>query len=435
MFFTWRFVIGCFFYTLLFALFPNQPLIGYGLILFVLLGLLDGWLTLREPPLVVRRILPGSVYRFASFPVQLEIVNPGRFPKTVTLKDEPPFELHVAKPGNEQRTMIAPGATELISSYQVIAIKRGLFQFGNVNIKFSGRLGLFNQTVRIVGKQSIKVLPDLVKIFSEGLARPIGAEFEGFQRRRIFGVGGEFAQLREFVAGDDIRKINWKVTAHMRKPIVNQFEPEKAQNVFLIFDTGRLLYDQIDETTSRLDFILDSAILLAYNILQAGDLVGALSFANEVQRFLAPGKGVKHLQLFVEQFYALTSQMVESDYREAFQFWSYRANKRSLLFVYTDLVDPESSRELIGQLKILRRNHIVVCVLLQQPGYERIANETIHDEMTAFRKGIAFELFSARERLKQLLRNEGIRIIETTTEDIHQVVVEHYRFLKSQGMF
>jgi uncharacterized protein (DUF58 family) len=432
MYFTWTFIILIFGYAIAFIFLPFWTYLGLGLLCVLILWLIDCLVTLKQPKVQVERLYPSPVYQNQSARVELVITNPLRRPLRVYLKDEPPFEVRVS--GSEGRLTI-PARQTVSFTYEIASPKRGVFSFGNVNFKLTGELLLYKIQYKVFLPQELKVYPVLAKVGAYRFDKLIASQNEGIHKTRLMGLGGELSKLREFVSGDDYRKINWKVTAHVGKPFINEYEPEKDQNVFLLFDTGRVLFDQANETTSRFDRILDSAILLAYNILGHGDMVGALSFHYKIGRYLPVGKGIRQMQLFVSTFFDLEALMLESDYRAAFHFWQTQNKKRSLLFVYTDIIDKESSKDLIKHLMVFSRQHLVVCVILKKRYLVELAESPIRDEKGAYQKGVALELLKERDHLKRMLRNQGIAVLEVDYENIQQTVVEHYLFLKETGRF
>jgi Uncharacterized conserved protein (some members contain a von Willebrand factor type A (vWA) domain) len=431
MFFSWYFIGLLCVLAIAVRVFPGWYL-WYVLAILLLLWLVDLWLTLKRPKLTARRGVTDPLYQDRESTVRVTITNPGKRAVKLVAKDEPPFAL---KAPNCQGRFWVPAGQEKWFDYSVMAPRRGVFEFGNLNLRITGNLQLFCHPVTIKMRQELRVYPNLEKIFSGRLTRLVGSDAAGSHRLKQLGMNGELAELKEYTAGDDYRKMNWKVTAHRGKLFINEYEPEKDQNVYLIFDTGRLLFDQVNQDASRLDHILDAAILLAFHIQERGDMVGALSFNCKVAAFIPVGRGNSHLQKMISQLFNMQAVMVESDYRGAFNFWQSKVNKRSLIFIYTDLLDSESSKELIDHLKILSRHHLVVCVLSRQNTLDRLADTVISDEKSAFLKGTALELLKERALLIRSLTGYGIQVLEVNPANIRQSVVDHYNYLKNRGLF
>ncbi|HBF36627.1 MAG TPA: hypothetical protein DDW50_04835 [Firmicutes bacterium] len=431
MVFTWYFIGLLFGLAVAAFLWPGWYL-GYGLLALFIAWFGDRWLTLKQPRFIARREFKNPSYQNQPSEVQIFLANSSGQSISVLVKDEPPF---VVKAPECQGTIKIPAHEEKNFIYSMISPLRGVFDFGDLNLRRDGRLHLFAYQVKIPLKQELKVYPDLAKLFNGALAGLTGSDAGMRRRLKQPGASGELAQLREYTHGDDYRKINWKVTAHRGKPFINEFEPEKDQNVYLILDTGRMLFDPITSNTSRLDHILDSAILLAFNIQEYGDRVGALSFHSRIERFLPVGKGKSHLQKLINQLFDVQAVMVESDYRSAFNFFQGQVNKRSLIFVYTDLLDNESSKELISYLQIISRHHLVICVLSRQNSLESLLEIPITDEQSAYLKGTVLELEKERGLMVKSLNNYGIKVLEVNPSNIRQSVIEHYNYLKRQDLF
>lgn len=430
---TWFFILLLSCVAVTFYLFPSAWLagvIGLGGI-----GLLWGWDFWQTKGLGPsgRRRAEGPAYQNRPFSILVEVHNPFGWPLQLEVKDEPPFAVKTLS-SPRVRLTIAPGEWGRFS-YEILPPRRGLFEFGRINLRYAGRWRLYCRQISLTGRQQLKVYPDLSTIDADRLAVAAGSGLAGRQALRGVGIGGQLTQLREFNPGDDYRKINWKVTAHTGKFILNQFQPEQDQSVYVLLDAGRMLYDQLSPVQSRFDYILDSAVLLAYNIVNQGDLVGAMSFGERVERFIPPGKGIGHLRRIIAELFDREARMVESDYREAFRLLQSKLNKRSLLFVYTDFTDAESSKALLGYLKVLARNHLVVCVVLVQDYLIDSIHQPIFREKDAYLKATAFALLREREKLKQILTGFGIKILEVSRDGVKKTVAQHYLLLKRKGLF
>ncbi|NLW10351.1 MAG: DUF58 domain-containing protein [Firmicutes bacterium] len=464
MYITWAFLALLLLYGAFFLFFPFRGVLLLSFLIFLGLYGLDLLLTRRRASRekkvpAAKRSFKNPVYLGEVCRVEVRVENP--FPRMlrVRVQDEPPHDLPAAGrkdegagpgvtgtgtgtvtgTGRGKRTGYArlsvPPRGSAAFAYELLPDKRGTFPFGRINLEYPGVLGLYSHRHVIGREESLRVYPDLAAL-NDHLRRILpGATPTAAYYRKLGDAGREFWQLREFLPGDDYRKINWKVTAHVGKPILNEYRPERDQSVYLFFDTGRLLYDRLHGKTTRLDHILDSAFILAYSILEQGDQIGGISFNQRVERFLPAGKGIRHLRLFLEKFYDLQAVMKESNYRAAFHFWQQRVKKRSLLFVYTDIVDAESSRELAEHLSLLARNHLVVCVLLPHPYLDRTAAGPVTSIDQLYKKGVALELRLERERLRKLLTGRGVKVLTTDAESIRRSAAQHYLFLKNKGLF
>ncbi len=404
-------------------------------VLFLILCLawaVDAWRTLKQPTPSVIREYPNPTYQNQIATVSLTVTNHLSRSLRILIKDEPPFEVNTEQ--NSGWLQISPKESSSFQ-YTFYPPKRGRFNFGNVNLKYTGSWRLFCRQIKSPLTEEIMIYPNLEKIFAKSRGKKINSPEEGIHYQKQRGTSGELSQLREYTSGDDYRMINWKVSARQARPILNEFAPEKDQNVFLLFDTGRLLFNQVSASASLLDQVVDSAILLAYQVLTRGDLLGALSFNCKIEQFLPAGKGLRQLHLFISKFFSLEAQMVESDYHQAFNFWRNRVKKRSLIFIYTELLDLESSKELIKHLQLLRQQHLVVCVLAREENYQKFLEIPVNNEKNAYLKGVVLELLAERKLMKEQLVNSGIKILEIASSDLRQSVAQYYQYLKTHNLF
>ena len=207
---------------------------------------------------------------------------------------------------------------------------------------------------------------------------------------RAPGASTEFERLRDYVPDDEFRRINWKATARRGQPIVNQFEAERSQNLVILLDAGRSMAalaeargrgqcldgderDDLDAGLTQLDYALNAALLLAYVASMRGDRVALLAYADDVRAFVPPQRGRRALLATVQTLYNLRAEPVEPDHGRAFDFLGKRNLRRSLVVLFTDLADRESSTSLASHVLRAARHHLVVCVTLGDPNVRRPA--------------------------------------------------------------
>lgn len=430
--FTWIFLMIVYINAGLLWFFPIYPTI-LGLPLLFLFCLADLVITRRsQPPGVERQVMP-VYYQEKAGRISLVFTNPRRFSLRLRFQDGTPWEVKVNERQNRGVVKIPPRGLVSVS-YEFIPEKRGRFTFGAIHIRYSGLLRLFVRSQRVDLGGELRVYPSLNRIDS-ALYGNVRSEREGAHLSRAFSLSGEFTELREFVPGDDYRKVNWKVSAHLGKPVVNEFEPERDQNAFVFIDSGRVLYDQRGEAGSRLDFIVDSVLLLANSILTHRDQAGLMAFNWKVQRYIPPGKGASQMKEFMTGLFDLRAEMVESDYAAAFNYWTNRNNKRSLIFIYTDFTDQETAREILGYLRMIARRHLVVCVVLRRTALYTYLEKPMEKEADAYLKGVALELLQERRGIIKQLQESGVRVLEAEGEEVGRCVAEHYIYLKRRGLF
>ena len=203
------------------------------------------------------------------------------------------------------------------------------------------------------------------------------------------GASAEFERVREYLPDDEFRRMNWKATARRGHPMVNQFETERSQNLVLLLDAGRAMaalaeaapdddFGDLAPGLSKLDYALNTALLLAYVGSVRGDRVALLAYADDVRTFVPPQRGRRALLSTVQALYNLRAEAVEPDHGRALEFLARRNLRRSLVVHFTDLIDRESSSTLAAHLVRAARHHLVVCVTLGDPNVRRPAVASAH---------------------------------------------------------
>jgi uncharacterized protein (DUF58 family) len=311
--------------------------------------------------------------------------------------------------------------------------RRGRERGGAFAVDTGGPLGLGVRRARLELPWDTVVYPPLVSVrLRASVSQAQRRREQGITPVRQLGEGRLFESLREWVAGDDLRHIDWKATAKRGKVITREYEAERRQQVLLVLDTGRLLTAEIGGL-SRLDYVVRAALELAYTAVQHDDNVGVMAFADGVQHFVAPQRGRLGLKRVLDVLAVLEPTLVEPDYPGAFRYLAARNRKRALTVLFTDVIDRSASDALVANVATLRPRHLPLAVTLRNPELDDVAAlrpPTTHD---AFRKAAAEELLRAREDALGHLRRAGVLVLDVPPARAAQAVVASYLELKRRG--
>ncbi|HYR11908.1 MAG TPA: DUF58 domain-containing protein, partial [Longimicrobium sp.] len=253
----------------------------------------------------------------------------------------------------------------------------------------------------------------------------------GFRAVRQRGEGGSFESLREYVRGDDPRTVDWKASARRGNLIVRQFELERRQNVMIAIDAGRLMTQKVGER-ERLDYALTAALLLADVARVHDDAVGLLVFSDKVEAFIPPARN--SVSRLAEALGEVHARMVEPNYPAAFTYLSKQVRKRSLLVLFTDLIDPLASAAVVSQLSRAADRHLPLAVAIRNPDLEAAASLTATDEASVYRRAAAEELLQARAAALAAMQRAGVLVADTRPGDAVPAVVNRYLDVKRRGM-
>lgn len=320
---------------------------------------------------------------------------------------------------------LAPGGGCEIA-YAVDARRRGRVGLGPITLRVAGPLGLALRQIRFPSERRLAVVPGIEHIRRYELLAVVGRLRElGLRPTRWRGAGTSFAGLREYASGEDLRRIDWKASARRGKWISRDYEVERSQNVLLVLDAGRRMTAEL-EGRPRFEYAIPAALLLAHVAGLNGDRVGLLVFSNRVHRFLPPVRGPAAERAIVEALTTVEPELVEPDYPGAFRYLSARARRRSLVVLFTDVIDELASQSLVHQILALPRHHLVLAVALKNPELEAWARARPEGAEDAFRKGAAEEMLHARAQALARMERAGVAVADVLPAEATPEAVNRY---------
>jgi len=205
-------------------------------------------------------------------------------------------------------------------------------------------------------------------------ARLIRAGFAGDYHSAFHGRGIEFSQVREYLPGDDIRAIDWNVTARSGVPHVKEFIEERDLTILVAVDvSGSMAFGSID--WRKIDIAAELAAVFAFSAVQNSDRVGLLLFADSIRSFLPPRRGRSHAQVIVRGAVdaAMRGCSGSADFETAVMFLDRVAVKRAVVIVISDFLDSDFEKP----LRRLNRRHDVVAITIGDPREERFPDRGV----------------------------------------------------------
>lgn len=414
------------------ALLLNSSLtifILYNLVCAALL-LIDYFISDGEDFIEVKRAGEEKLSIYEKEQISFELYNKNHYPMYFELKDEVP-DLYFKAYDKIMRGTVQPHEKKLFS-YYVTPMKRGTYVFKNLHIRYEGKLKLCTKTIVADLTREYKIYPNLKNLRKYRLSITNNRIFKQGQRNmRMLGRGTSFESLREYVYGDEYRKINWKATARENKPIINLYEPEKNQHVHILIDTGRPMSYTI-RGYRKLDMVVNTALVLSDIINQNGDQSALLLFNTEVSSMITPGKGAEHREKMLEALYHIDGTNQTSNYDDAFFYLKKKERHRSIVFLFTDFETVEEAEDMLKVLPIISRNNIVVIVLIRNESLEEIGSRQVKNKDDLFNKGVALELLDERHKIISLLNKRGVFCTECEAEKLEFTVINKYIQVKNR---
>ncbi len=317
-------------------------------------------------------------------------------------------------------------------TYSIHPNRRGEYQWGDLQVRQLGTLGLAWRDWKIPAKQKATVYPDLIGL--RELSLRLTLENSGAMRQaRKLGNGTEFAELREYRTGEDIRLIDWKATARRDRPVVRVLEPEQEQTLFILLDRGRLMTARVSGLP-RFDWGLNAVLSLAMAGLSRGDKVGVAVFDREVTTWIPPERGTNHLTKLVDRLTPIHPVLLEPDYLGAVTKVITQQTRRALVVVITDLVDVIASSELLGAMMRLTPRYLPFCVTLNDPIVTQIAHSPTNKTKDIYCRAVALDLLAQRQVAFARLRQRGVLVLDAPCDRVSTELVDRYLQLKSRNL-
>ncbi|MCK5629196.1 MAG: DUF58 domain-containing protein [Nanoarchaeota archaeon] len=248
--------------------------------------------------------------------------------------------------------------------------------------------------------KNIKKIEIKTRYLVEGLLQ--GAYHSVFKGRGI-----EFSEVREYAIGDDVRTIDWNVTARMNHPYIKEFIEERDLTIYIIFDVSGS--GEFGSSKSKKESAIELCASLMFAALRNNDKVGIALFTDKVERFIYPRKGRKHVLKMIREMIYFKPENKRTDLKNTLDYMSKVIKKRSIIFIVSDFISEDFSKP----LKLLKNKHDIIAinmydireVQLPDVGYIELEDEETGEQMLVDTSDPEFRAEYAKladERTKEL---------------------------------
>ncbi|GEM_PF-6324341 len=402
---------------------------GYGLAslwFLLLMGavVVDWWTSFGRLRIRAETDLPETISRDVTYHYRLYLVWLG-LPNQVVgeaSQDQPAgVEAHPSRQSFVSRD------DHVVLERTIRVAGRGRLPEPTVRVRISSRLGLCLIQLGLSTGRELAVMPDFSPLKNLRLATTRKRlERLGYRLIKQAGEGGEFHHLREFVPGDDIRRVSWRAVAKHYKPIVVETQKEREQALLVVVDAGRMSATPIMGRT-RLDHFLRSAIQLLVTASMEGDRTGLMVYAGQLVSYVPPEKRWTNLGELVASLADVFPQAEETDYLAMVRFIARHFHHQGIVVVMSELTDSLSSERLVRALSTLRRRHQVILLTLYDPAaLGAFARPAVGQVGESFRRAVVGEWEMARYQTQQRLSHLGVAIVDAHPEMAHELIVNRY---------
>ena len=262
-----------------------------------------------------------------------------------------------------------------------------------------------------------------IEIKTRGLSHNI---FAGEYHSAFKGRGMSFSEVREYQYGDDVRDIDWNVTARFNKPYIKVFEEERELTVMLVIDLSESLDFGTVKQTKR-DMVTEIAATIAFAAIQNNDKIGVIFFTDKVEKFIPPQKGRKHILYIIRELLNFEPESSRTDITVPLQFLTNALKKRCTAFVISDFIEESDYK---NAMTIANRKHDVVAIQvydrrlaeLPKVGLIKMRDAESGEEMfvdTSSSKVQAAQREwwrTQREKLEETLKKSGVDSVSIRTD-------------------
>ena len=384
----------------------------------------------------VERRLPKRLMVGEESLIDIVVTLPVRRPVRLVIRDEYPPELE--RRGAREMVLLARPERGLRQrarvSYRLYADRRGEYEFGDIVVRWLSPGGLLVRQSRFPATRSCRVYPNINKSRHQIVtAREMRTRQQGGRLTSLRGHGREFESLRDYVTGDQLRHVSWTATARRGKLTTRQYQVERNQSIVLMLDAGRLMTARVDRQT-KLDHAINAALTIASVAVDRGDLVGLIVFEREVSKYLPPRHGRLQLASIQDSLCDIQPSIIEPAYTRAFEYLQRQCRKRSLVIILTDLVDRETSADLLACTAALLPRHLPLIVTLADQDLRSVVSQIPVTVGEIYRQSVAEEMIRQREEALSHIVQLGGLALDIQPEALSTRLVRQYLEVKERGL-
>ena len=205
-----------------------------------------------------------------------------------------------------------------------------------------------------------------IEIKTKGLSNHI---FSGEYHTAFKGKGMAFSEVREYQPGDDVRSIDWNVTARYNSPFVKVFEEEREMTVILLIDVSGSS-DFGTQTQLKREVATEIAAVLSFSAINNNDKIGVLFFSDKIEKFIPPKKGKSHILRIIRELITFESESKKTNIEVALKYFNNVIKKRAVCFILSDFMDTNFDKS----LKIARNKHDIIALRIHDEREEKLPN-------------------------------------------------------------
>ena len=406
---------------------------AHGFLILIFLAFMVDYLFLfnQKTGIQAQRILPEKMSNGDENSIKIDLKNNFPFPIRAKIIDEIPFQF-------QKRDFLIERKLEkqknVLLEYILEPKERGEYSFGNLNIFVSSKAGLVSRRFTLQKNATLPSYPSFIHLRKyELMALQNEFLFGGIKKIRKLGHTMEFEQIKEYVPGDDVRTINWKATSKRNQLMVNQFQDEKSQRIYMLIDKGRTMQMPFNGL-SLLDYSINATMALSHIILKKYDKAGMMTFSKKTENKVAAENKSGQLRKISEALYNVQTNFYESDFSRLYQDVKFSLGQRSLVLLFTNFETLDAVNRQMKYLRGIAKNHLLVIVFFKNTELQQLIHNNPENMQEVYDQIIAEKFEFEKKLIIQELRKYGIFTVYTSPENLSIEVINKYLEIKARGI-
>ena len=413
--------------------FPVLMNVAHGFLVLVILTFMVDYLFLfnQKNAIQAQRVLLEKLSNGDQNSIKIDIKNNYPFKVKTKIIDEIPFQFQKRDFLIERNIA---SRKNILFEYILEPKERGEYSFGNLNVFAESPLGLVSRRFTFQKDAMLPSYPSFIHLRKYELMA-LQNEFllGGIKKVRKLGHTMEFEQIKEYVPGDDVRTINWKATSKRNQLMVNQFQDEKSQRIFMLIDTGRTMQMPFNGL-SLLDYSINATMALSHIILKKNDRAGMMTFSKKAENKIAADNKSGQLKKISQMLYNVQTNFYESDFNRLYQDVKFTIGQRSLILLFTNFETLDAVNRQMKYLRGIAKNHLLVIVFFKNSELQKVINSNPKNIQEVYDEIIAEKFEYEKKLIIQELRKYGIYSLYTLPENLNIEVINKYLEIKARGI-
>lgn len=363
--------------------------------------------------------------------LRLRVISYYGFKTQVAVIDELPFQFQERNfliqsefnPGEEKEFV-----------YKLHPTERGEYHFGSIQVFVKSALGLVERQTSMQEPFMMECYPSFIRLRQFELMTIHNRLNElGVKRIRRIGVSNEFEQIKDYVSGDDVRKINWKATARSNKLMLNHYRDERSQHVYCLLDMGRVMKMPF-EGLKLIDYAINASLVISHVAWNKEDKPGVIGFSDNVNfKIKLDNKGNQLLRI-QEALYNANTGFAESSYENLFSHVRRQITQRSLLLLFTNFETLNALKRQMKYLKAMASNHLLVVIFFENTELKDLLSRRAESTFEIYEQTIAQKFDYEKRLITHELQKYGILSLYTPPEKLTINALNKYLEIKTRGL-